>query len=131
MTTEIDNAMTYTDIVIVSYWPGQSSDEVAIGYGISKLELMIRIAIAIYSFTSAFYSLFIEPRFKPLERPGTRLLISMLPAGGMAILSLRERKKQGYYQLDAQGRPVQFLSALPPDPIKGRAGISSKKFLTV
>lgn len=131
MATEIDNAMTYTDIVIVSYWSGQNPDEAPIGYGLSKIDLIAKIAMAILSLVSAFYSLFIEPRFKPLERPGTRLLISMLPAGGMAILSLRERKKQGYYQLDAQGRPVQFLSAQLPDTIKGRAGISSKKFLTV
>ena len=116
-------------LFISAYWPRRNSDEMNIGYGISKTGRIYRIVGTTFSIINAVFSLFYEPKVRPAIQPGLRFIPLALLSLTLAMLSLRENKYQGYYQLDGNGVPTHYLNHLPPDIIKGRLGVGQKKFL--
>ena len=116
-------------LFISAYWPRRNSDEMNIGYGVSKTGWIYKIVGTTFSVTNAVFSLFYEPKVRPAIQPGLRFIPLALLSLTLAVLALQENKYQGYYQLDDRGIPTHFLNRLPPNSIKGRLGVGQKKFL--
>ena len=116
------------NIFIVAYWPPQDGDDIAVGYGIQKTRLVLQFTLTLYGLVNQILVWFLEPRVRPLMHPGRRLLMLMLPSIIIALLANRGRKYTGFYKLDDEGRPVQYLSPAPPKSIQGRIGVGRKRF---
>ncbi len=128
---------TQENIFVSAYWPRRHADETNIGYGVSKDLFLIQLAGVLYSLTIRLLGTFVEPKVRPLIRPwvrGVLLLPGVLPGLSLAILafifSSRRHQLIGFYQLDDEGRPVLFLAPLEPETIRGRIGVSRRKFLS-
>ncbi len=116
------------NILISAYWPPKDENDVPVGYGVQKTHLALQMSLSSFTFVSQVLTRFLEPRIRPLMRPGVRLLMLMLPAIILALLANRGRKYTGFYQLNNEGRPVQYLSPAAPESIQGRMGVGRKKF---
>ncbi len=84
---------------------------------------------SIFSLATGVFGLLFEPKVRPAIRAWVRFALIFVISMPLAILSLRMRKYTGYYQIDDQGRPVHFLGTALPESIKGRFGLTRKKFL--
>jgi hypothetical protein len=116
------------NILISTYWPAQDGDDIAVGYGMQKSHLVFQFVLTFYGLLNQIMAWFLEPRVRPLMRPGVRLLTLLLPGTIFALLANRGRKYTGFYKLDDEGRPVQYLSPAPPKSIQGRIGVGRKRF---
>jgi hypothetical protein len=116
------------NILISAYWPAKDRDDVPVGYGMQKSHLVFQFVLTFYGLLHQIMAWFLEPRVRPLMRPGVRLLTLMLPGIILALLANRGRKYTGFYQLDNEGGPVQYLSPAPPKSIQGRIGVGRKRF---
>ena len=112
------------NILISTYWPAQDGDDIAVGYGMQKTFLFFQVSMTLFRLVFQITTWFLEP----LMRPGVRLLTLLLPGTIFALLANRGRKYTGFYQLDDEGRPVQYLSPAPPKSIQGRIGVGRKRF---
>ena len=116
-------------LLITAYWPRRHSDEPDIGYGITKEDMFYRVIGTIFSLATTSYNLFFEPKVRPILRPTIRFLPIMFTSLILGLLSTRAMKHRGYYQLDDNGIPTQFLGRIPPESIQGYVGSNRKKFL--
>lgn len=116
------------DILISTYWPARDGDDIAIGYGMQKSHLVFQFVLTFYGLLNQIMAWFLEPRIRPLMRPGVRLLTLIFPGIIFALLANRGRKYTGFYRLDDEGRPVEYLSPAPPKSIQGRMGVGWKRF---
>ena len=116
------------NILISAYWPAKDGDDVPVGYGAQKTHLVFQFAFTLFGLVNQIMAWFLEPRVRPLMSPGVRLLTLMFPGLILALLANRGRKYTGFYQLDKEGRPVQYLSPAPPKSIQGRMGVGREKF---
>jgi hypothetical protein len=116
------------NILISAYWPPQDEDDAPVGYGMQKTHLVLQFALTLFGLVNQVMAWFLEPRVRPLMRPGVRLLTLILPGLSLALLANRGRKYTGFYKLDNEGRPVQYLSPAPPKSIQGRMGVGRKRF---
>jgi hypothetical protein len=119
---ETDHAIP-EKLVILAYWPHRQTDEPNIGYG------LYQGVGTIFSLMTRAFSMFFEPKVRPAIRPLLRIVPFLAIGLILAILTQRVHKYNGYYQIDDQGRPVHFLDSTPPASIKGRFGVTRKKFL--
>ena len=117
-------------ILITAYWPRRNVDETNIGYGLRKDKFFFQIVGVFYTLIGRILGTFVEPRVRPIVRPGVRLALWLLPGIGIAILTRRGSKSTGFYQLDDEGRPLLFLSRMQPEHIQGHMGVSRKRFLS-
>ena len=116
------------NILISAYWPAKGGDDISVGYGVQKTFIAFQLGMTLFRLISQLTNWFLEPRARTLMGPTTRLLAFLLPGVILALLSNRGRKYTGFYQLNNEGRPVQYLSPAPPESIKGRMGVGRKRF---
>jgi hypothetical protein len=115
-------------LVISSYWPQKNDDELHVGYGVARDYLVYESAGIIFMLTNRIFRMIFEPKIRALNpwlRSGPATLITL----ALALLMKGKRKVSGFYQLDEHGTPTFFIGKFPPENIKGRVGISRKKFL--
>lgn len=95
----------------------------------SKTSRIYRVVGITFSLINAVFSLFFEPKVRPAVKPSLCFIPVALLSITFGILSMRENKYQGYYELDVRGIPTHYISRLAPDSIKGRLGVGREKFL--
>jgi hypothetical protein len=122
------------NIYLAAYWPSQQADEPHIAYGIDSRGQMCLVVLKIWTiFSFIFRQLGDLPKVRPLIRSWMRITVmvtSIIIALTLSFISRNKSyQKSGYYQLDDKGRPILFLSPTLPSQIRGRMGISQKKFL--
>ncbi len=61
------------DILISTYWPPKDGDDISVGYGMQKSHLIFQFALTFYGLLNQIMAWFLEPRVRPLMRPGVRL----------------------------------------------------------
>lgn len=126
---EIDR-VAQDKIFISAYWRQRNVDEKNIGYGRRKDNFILQIVGVLFTLLSRIVGWFVEPKVRHLMKPWVRFALLLLPSLVIGILINRGRTSVGFYQLDNEGRPVLFLSSMPPEEIQGRIGASRKRFLS-
>jgi hypothetical protein len=109
-------------VLVYRYWYGRDSSEIDLGFGAYRLFLFIVPVVIILSFLGAII-------FSLLDMGMLSLLFSI--SGMLFSLAIfwRGFKYYGWYEVDKQGKPVQFIGHTPPDTIMGRHGTRRAKFL--
>jgi hypothetical protein len=115
-------------LTISAYWPQIATEETPIGYGgLNKRFIIAECIGLLLTLSSRFVRLPVGSRFIALN-PWLRvsfmlvmLLLLFLPGG-------QQRKKIGFYQLDAHGTPTHYIGRFPPASIRGHIGLSRKRF---
>lgn len=116
------NQSLHDKVLVYRYWYGRDSSEIDLGFGAYRLFLFTAPIIIILSVfgTVVFNSLNLEI-----------ISLVIIIAGMLFNLAIFQRgfKYYGWYEVDKQGKPVQFIGHKPPDTIMGRHGTRRAKFL--
>ena len=122
------NSTEQERLIISAYWPQRSTDEVLIGYGVSKRFIVYECVGLLLAFSNRIVKLPIGSKFISLN---TQLSLSlMLSVILLLFLSGRNQKNlRGFYQLDEHGTPTHYINRYPPVSIRGHIGLSRKRFL--
>lgn len=125
---ELDAALR-ARIRIYWYWPKLEASAPHVGYGrATSYPWLIVLGLAL-SVCNDLYLQLVDPAIAPRMRGLVRYGLLMIPSLALGRMNDRVKWLSGYYELDANGVPVRFLSRRFPDSIKGRFGVRCDAFI--